>query len=301
MFHGWFLGPFWEDLKKLSVHQCNCNQVCSEVILFVCSLLLVVNWAMYVFIYIYVYIYILYIIWYIYIFICMYTSVVGGQVSNVLVLVTFLHVSVFLYVYTCVYLDVIQTFVTGSFVKQRKDLEKNRNSDKQYPWRKTHKLPNISYQWRGTAIAKVSLTWMAFGHHGASMSIRLPIGRRWTLTLWRCIRCGNLDNYYTVSIQAALCFVVGTKTGNLKEIKLQRIFFGDHSCDHGKSFPKLSIAGWKELPEAHVLSMSMISCMCFSQWFISREKPVTDLYIDMRVHKHRCNCHGSERKKRHHP
>ena len=63
----------------------------------------------------------------------MYTSVVGGQVSNVLVLVTFLHVSVFLYVYTCVYLDVIQTFVTGSFVKQRKDLEKNRNSDKQYP------------------------------------------------------------------------------------------------------------------------------------------------------------------------
>lgn len=73
---------------------------------------------------------------YIYIFLCiyvMYTSVVGGQLSNVLVLVTFLHV--FVYVYTCVYLDVIQIFVTGcrksTFVKHRKDLEKNRNSDKQ--------------------------------------------------------------------------------------------------------------------------------------------------------------------------
>ena len=217
-----------------------------------------------------------------------------------------IYIYIYLYIYscifTCVYPDVIQTFVTGcrksTFVKHRKDLEKNRNGDKQYPWRKTDKLPNISHQWRGTAIAKVSLTWMAFGDHGACMSIRLPIGRRWTLTLCRCIRCGKLDNYYTVSIQTALCFVVGTKTGNLQEIKLQRIFFGVHSCVHGKSFPKLSIVGWKELPEAHLLSMSMISCMCFSQWFISREKPVTDLYIDMHVHKHRCNCHGSKRKKK---
>ena len=118
---------------------------------------------------------------------------------------------------------------------------------------------------------------------------------------WHFVDVSAVESWVTIiqcPFKLHCVFVVGTKTGNLQEIKLQRIFFGVHSCVHGKSFPKLSIVGWKELPEAHLLSMSMISCMCFSQWFISREKPVTDLYIDMHVHKHRCNCHGSKRRKK---